>query len=454
MKKKYLLFIGLIFFAVQLHANPVPGIGKELSAVSRLAQRARGSAKMLRKKCALNWRGHLLDIQAKVTYKRAQQLQGTIRGKNFFFETPVNHLSKFTIPTVQHLLNDAPYLLDEAILANEELAAANCELVGDYLVAQENYRYIAEVQRLQNEVWPRLHALLPRLKQEAATFPQPKDPISFIVHHISPRVRIIFAGENHYTRAIPRAIGDWLALMRAEYPDKKFKIFVEFLPQNFTWEGEIPDWYTEEVRKETHGISGFNPEHIELYERARALGIETVGLEPWEVYMEQPVFEPIISDKTHMYTSLTGIDYRNEKFMETILQALEEDPDLIPIVYTGAFHSAYDAPYSLARNFKPEETFVIKLGIDYRRRYAKEVLSGELDILPPELLEQVRLSGQEEEFIQVLLKVMEKMGLSEPKLDGMSTRENYLSQPFLYLSDKELVQAAGFDVYLNPQDWE
>jgi uncharacterized phage-like protein YoqJ len=287
------------------------------------------------------------------------------------------------------------------------------------------------------------------LEEQAATSTRPADPLSFIVEQIPSTVHTLFIGETHLPVPVTTTVADLLTHLREKHPNQKIILFSEFLPQNFKWEGKIPDWYTQEFEKDNF-IAGFSQRQIDLYERLRPLGVEIVGLEPMPANII-PFPEFIFGkDKTNIWASLTGMKYRNEQFMEVINQARKENPDAFFVVYTGAGHSDYRRPFSLTSHFKPEEIFVVRAESSGSRYLLSEEFIKEL--VGPELLQKAKEQGQYEEVLDALepftQQALEKTGQLRYHAGLSYTSKNFSLPEFLYLSDKELARgAAGFDAY-------
>ena len=450
MKKCTFLLLALCLLTVQLDAQVAIATARELSIVSKNVQRAmaqgakRSAPTIGRTGLTATQVSRVLGRRALRTGIKASKTAIRIPQENNARFHPTLQLSPFTLRQVEPLITAAPYLTDPALLSAKELKP-----VEHYLVAQENRLYLQEIERLQNEVWPRLNALLPRLEEQAATFPQPADPLSFIVEQIPSTVHTLFIGETHLPVPVTTTVADLLTHLREKHPNQKIILFSEFLPQNFKWEGKIPDWYTQEFEKDNF-IPGFSQRHIAMYERLRPLGVEIVGLEPMPANII-PFPEFIFGkDKTNIWASLTGVKYRNEQFMEVINQARKENPDAFFVVYTGAGHSGYRRPFSLATHFKPEEIFVVRAESSGSRYLLSEEFIKEL--VGPEVLQKVKEQGRQEEHFDTLEQFIEQAREELGELDGLRdisySSQKFLLPEFLYLSDKELARgAAGFDAY-------
>ena len=111
---------------------------------------------------------------------------------------------------------------------------------------------------------------------------------------------------------------------------------------------------------------------------------------------------------------------RNRSFIKTIRQLREESPDALFVIYTGAGHSFYNAPYSLTKGVKKENSFVLDLFPDKRPKVVVRGYTIELS--------------------------------TTSKVDPLEAMSNFtvsFPQRLLYFEDPELARTAGFDARLK-----
>ena len=395
MKKQILLLIGLCLLSAPLDAQVAIATAKELSMISReVAKSVRAGNPFYIPGKARVGRTGLYPFQVKRVMKRraARTYQQALERQKHFDDR-----GKFAGAAVTRLSN-------LSVIEGKRKLSSHTP---SYIAARENRLYLQEMNRLENEVYPHIDALFERLKKKAIYSLPHEDPVAFIAQEISPDIQNLFVGETHGFAEIARAVGNLLSQLRHINPQREIILFTEFLPEDFVWEGEIPDVYKDPILF----IPGFEIQSkLNLWRRARILGIKVVGLEPLGVCTIsecEPRFQPT---NLNFSVSLSGSKFRNEQFAQTLQQYRQEHPQALFVVYAGKKHVKYNRFYSLTNWFKPEETFVLSLSpTSERMEEIYNFSSSAIDWAP----------------------------------DGTK-----FSQSFLYWEDKELSKAAGFDAHI------
>ncbi len=245
--------------------------------------------------------------------------------------------------------------------------------VGDislYLIRQENRLVAQEMERQKNHVWPQLGSNIKQLEQAAANTPQVADPLHYVVQHLSPSVNTLFVGELHGYPEIKQAMNRLLVQLRRQQPNRPIILFTEFLPKDFVWKEKNSSFKWQPGCRKV-GLE--NNDFLAVWKQAQELNIPTVGLEPMRSCLDRrlcsfflSVFNEDISPRSFNISS-SGIKYRNEKFVETLQQYRENNPEALFVVYAGTSHVEYHKFSSVAAQFKPQETFVLSLSPSVKR---------------------------------------------------------------------------------------
>ena len=253
---------------------------------------------------------------------------------------------------LEQLHPDMPYLKKTKHLAS-------------YFVSKENRLVEKEIERLKRDVWPQLEARLPELEQAAQNTPQPADPLRYVAQHLPLSVNTLFVGEMHGFEENSQAVHKLLVNLRQTQPNRPIILFTEFLPEYFIWKGKIPWKYNSKNFFGGFWAGGFDFEYYRtLWEQARKINITTVGLEPYQACLVNDAklkVDSLCKEDERFDASLIGLQYRNEKFLEVLRAYRELNPNALFVVYTGAGHIYYSAPFPITPQFKPQETSVIAL---------------------------------------------------------------------------------------------
>ena len=375
MKKYFSLFFILLMTAAA-HAQTVGTTARELSQLSR--QVARAAAKNT---VYVPWEATLADTGV-TSSEMTQHLkemadQSLVMARTAERNIPYPYKSFYTCPRIdmkivekwqlEQLHPDMPYLKRTKHLA-------------PYFVSKENRLIEQEIERLKRDVWPQLEARLPELEQAAQNTPQPADPLRYVAQHLPLSVNTLFVGEMHGFEENSQAVYRLLRNLRQAQPNRPIILFTEFLPEYFRWKGKIPWKYNSKNFFGGFWAGGFDFEYYRtLWEQAREINITTVGLEPYQACLTDDAKLKV--DSSHKQderfdSSLTGLQYRNEKFLEVLRAYRELNPNALFVVYTGAGHVEYHQFASVSTHFNPETTFVLKL-VPSVERIAKKLNTKE-----------------------------------------------------------------------------
>ena len=236
--------------------------------------------------------------------------------------------------------------------------------ISSYLLRQENSLVVQEMERQKNHVWPQLGSNIKQLEQAAAATPQTDDPLHTVIEKLPSSVNTLFVGELHGFPEIKQAMNRLLVQLRRQQPSRPIILFTEFLPKDFVWKEKNPSfkWHPG-CRK----VGLENKDFLAVWNQAQELNIPTVGLEPMQSCLDTRLCSSFFSlagngvVPKYFNISLSGIKYRNENFVEVLQRYRENNPDALFVVYTGTSHVEYHKFYSVAAQFKPQETFVLSL---------------------------------------------------------------------------------------------
>ena len=91
-------------------------------------------------------------------------------------------------------------------------------------------------------------------------------------------------------------------------------------------------------------------------------GLESIYVS--QTFLTQVVLKPFSQQEPtsmSLWRTLGGVYLRNIYWRKIIEETREKYPDALFIIHAGAGHVNYTAPYTVARFFKPEETFVLEV---------------------------------------------------------------------------------------------
>ncbi|MCQ2410658.1 MAG: hypothetical protein MJ053_03990 [Elusimicrobiaceae bacterium] len=184
----------------------------------------------------------------------------------------------------------------------------------------------------------------------------PQDDISWLARQVDDQTNYLFLGElNHYETITSIQVTALVHQIRLQQPHgREIFLFTEFLPKAKQWkdvvleddvlyETDMPTWET--ISLDQIPIIGLEPEFVIEYQPY--LGLEMMA-------------EHCQSGRM-VWTSLEGIRLRNQHWKNLLLQYRTAHPDALFIIYAGAGHTEYTAPYSLGSAFSGPHTINVSL---------------------------------------------------------------------------------------------
>ncbi len=294
-----------------------------------------------------------LTLRMQQTFRQAQQAQTQLpQGYQIIMGEPIQQIFKTGELNASELYPDLPFL-------------KNSTQTGKYLVARNNRLFVQEMNRLK-QVWSQIDENLPRLYQEASNTPQPKNLIPWVAQTIPAQTNQLYIGEVHGYPEILEFVAKLLQELKIRHPNRKIFLFTEFLPENLTWNSNA------NVRIRAPKISHI---YFPVWEQALQAQIPIIGLEiPAAVdsccemrYLNR---KGSLRKQT-IWASLEGVRLRNERWKKILDAYRAQYPDALFIIYTGADHSIYNRPFTLAQPNK--DSFVLIL---YPEHYQKFIPTG------------------------------------------------------------------------------
>ena len=287
------------------------------------------------------------------TFEQAQQIQEQL---------PASHRIIMGEP-VQQIFQTAE--LDAQKLYPQQTFLKNSKQTGKYLAARNNRLFLQEIRRME-KVWAQIDENLPRLQAEAANTPQPDDPPAWLAEILPPATTQLFIGEAHGYPEIHQFVARLTHELRTRQPKREIILFTEFLPENMKWTGRHPS-----IAQVPEGFHKYYP----IWDQALQERVQVVGLELSEAvddFCEVRYLDPSGNlGKQSVWASLEGVRLRNERWQKTLTAYRAEHPDALFIIYSGADHSMYNRPFTLAT--PNEHSFVSVL---YPDQYAAFVPSS------------------------------------------------------------------------------
>lgn len=357
MKRFFLLLVSSCLFSVSLAAQPLVEAGAEATLNNAMRRAVALHIPLLPKVADTGLYSFqiskILETRVWDSFCQACSLQATISECHaMIYGEPAYKFTADPHFSVKTLYPDIFYL-------NTNKQAAR------YLVARNNRLFTQEFHRLNNSVWPQLDEKLPALQQAATLLPRPLDPLGWMAEQVSERnPRILFIGEVHDFPEIQQQILTFLLHLRQQ-DSRPMIILTEFLPEGYEW--NMPEKPLLPLEK------GYYKQHVDvpqyLQEDYRPIwdtivpnGFRVIGLESRRVINDESTVTSRIRKNTfakqEIWTTLEGMQLRNKIWQGIIDKYSRENPDALIIVYTGAAHSLYNAPFSIA-NGHEKEAFVL-----------------------------------------------------------------------------------------------
>lgn len=302
------------------------------------------------------WKNPSLITQMRVSYQLEKRLERTYRQAK---------QAQTQLPPHRHLVMGEPI---QAVFRTRKLSPAlyppqtfltNSAQTGRYLAARNNRLFLQEIQRME-KIWTQIDENLSRLQQEALDSPQPQDPIKWLSERVPEQTTQLFVGEYHGHQEIHQAVSQLAQYLRNRQPQREIFLFTEFLPENFIWQ--------EDRQIRTSEIPKHLQKHFTTWEQALEAQVPVIGLELPAAMGETCQVRYLNArgklDTESVWESLEGVRLRNERWKKTLAKYRAKHPNALFIIYTGAYHSMYNRPFTLAT--PNEQTFVTVL---YPNRY-------------------------------------------------------------------------------------
>lgn len=225
-----------------------------------------------------------------------------------------------------------------------------------YFIALHN-RLVGVVAKQRLQLKKDIQAQIPHFIREKINF-EANSPLAWqAAKQVSPQVKQILIAEQHSVPEISHEILQFIQAVKVQNPNRKIVYLTEFIPQDIK-----TDYWLEIMRS-----LGGNKEYFDIFDWAHRAGWPVVGLEPvyvWDnvnakLYLGR-LFEPDLHEVS-LWETLGGVYLRNLAWRTTIEKTRRQYPDALFIIHAGQGHVGYAAPYSVARFFAPEETFVLEV---------------------------------------------------------------------------------------------
>lgn len=200
-------------------------------------------------------------------------------------------------------------------------------------------RAVENIQKNIKELWNKRQTIPAELPEQT------------LLRAIKPQDRYILIGEEHDTPEVQDFLIRFLKTYQAKYSGRKIVLLTEFLPA-----GKDKTYIVQEKRS-------MDPAYGNFFVWAQAHGINIKGVEPRYVFFQNafaaadPVFKTEEATQD-LWILPESMRLRNTFWVEQIQKWREQYPDAVFILYAGAEHVAYNAPFSVADMLPAESTFV------------------------------------------------------------------------------------------------
>lgn len=394
MKRILLIFLSLSLFLAPLEAQAKWRVSLK-KVPTRITQRARTPRELSSREVS-----RILERRVKTSFKRAQeaQIEATISSQSSpLFGEPIRRVRRAKDMPQARVYPDRPFLTTREQTAN-------------YMAAQSNRLFLQQSRRWRQ--WTKqLEEQLPQIEEAARQTPQPEHPIAWLAEQIPAQTSLLFVGEMHGFGEIREGVGTLLSTLRQQNPSREIILFTEFLPEEFHW------------KPTTDPALLDLPKYAPVWEEAARNHIEVIGLEPEVALADSCEVEGLDDvEKISVFSQwahLEGVRLRNEAWAKTIQTYRAQHPDALFVVYSGASHSAYYFPFSLATTLSKERPFVATLYPDKMLRTAGSFWVSHVEFVPyEEPLERV-------------------------------TKHILFQKPVLQFKDPEISKLVGFDVRIK-----
>lgn len=234
----------------------------------------------------------------------------------------------------------------------------NSTQMGKYLAARNNRLVLQETHRMQ-QIWAQIDENLPRLRKEAAATKQPENQVTWLADAVPPQTTQLFVGEAHGYPEIHQFVVKLVQALQSRQSNRQIILFTEFLPENLKWEKNYNQVLT---------VPDNMREFFPIWDQIIQAQVPVIGLELPQAVNDICKVRYLRSDgsldEKTVWASLEAVRLRNERWQKTMAAYRAQYPNALFIIYTGAYHSMYNRPFTLAT--PGEKTFVSVL---YPARY-------------------------------------------------------------------------------------
>ena len=164
--------------------------------------------------------------------------------------------------------------------------------------------------------------------------------------YLPPHLQNLYIGESHDVPGMEEEVIELISQLPQIYPNRSIYLATEFLVAK-----EYASGISERIIRIPEQLHGEYKINSKVLYAALKAGIPLLGLEPEASTLQKVVTEakqfPIDS---HSYTysiSLLGMRFRNQKWVQSIRQLREMDPDALIVVYAGSAHVCYHFDFNL-----------------------------------------------------------------------------------------------------------
>lgn len=249
----------------------------------------------------------------------------------------------------------------------------------DYILANQNRRVAARTLMAEQH-WQELNNNFYSLyRQQQIHLAQEKEYGALLAQQIPPETQYILLGEAHEPVVLDTAIR-FLTQLRAQQPEREIILLTEFLPEGTFLEAAGENWSKKPIMPD-----GKIHQYQQIFTVASRENMPVIGLEPSFVEENKHVLCGDSERKNfcNLWKTLEGTALRNERWLPIIRQQRQEHPNALFVIYAGAMHLAYRAPYSIGDALPPKQTFTALL-LPYR--LVKNQLDNLVSISPYDAL--------------------------------------------------------------------
>ena len=231
----------------------------------------------------------------------------------------------------------------------------------NYMLARNNRLFSQEVVRLDQTIWPQLDQHLSALQQTGEQLPQPLDPLGWMAQQVQQRKPdILFIGEVHNFPEIQESIRQFLLSLRELFPTRPIVVLTEFLPEEYQW--QLAEQFILPGEKQyflQHNVPQYLQEDYRpIWDDIVQQDVRVIGLEPNRVLQDGSKIKYATREgdllQQEIWTTLEGMRLRNQAWQKIIEKYRKANPEALLIVYTGAAHCLYNAPFSISSQYGPK----------------------------------------------------------------------------------------------------